>query len=160
MFFSDSAVSKEVFLLCFSLSDLCPVCYNRPSATLPSFHKHTQQTHTVYLYGVGRYPPGKITWEDSLCRSILWEFWESILLDDIPLEITYNVHFRSENCICSCTVNLHNIKKKEKKERDSNKTNCISFMPYFPNLRASSQCLHMWSVVIHSFKFFKMNTTI
>ncbi len=54
-------------------------------------HAHTQQTH-MYLYGVGRYPPGKIAREDSLCWSVLWKFREAVPLDDVSLGTMNNRH--------------------------------------------------------------------
>lgn len=68
----------------------------------------------MYLYGVGRNPPGKITWEDSLGWSVLWELWETIPLDDVPMGIREKMSIILRGAALtvqtvSMVLNLHHI---------------------------------------------------
>lgn len=90
-------------------ADICILAH----LTLHKYSPHTHyslppstQTHkNTHLYGVGRYPPGKITWENSLCWSVLWELRETIPLDDVSLGKTNNHHFKT-SCAASETISV------------------------------------------------------
>lgn len=52
--------------------------------------KHAIFTH-VDLNGVGRHSPDEAAGEGSLRRSVLWKFWETVLLDHVSTGTQINV---------------------------------------------------------------------
>lgn len=83
--------------------DLLLKCYYSSSSSSTSTHTR-KKTHNKYLYGVGRNTPSEITWKHSLHWSVLWEFWETISLDDFPEGITNNLKSETKVTFTPTTV--------------------------------------------------------